>query len=291
MSKKEYINRYKDSFFDCLDECYSKLYGTVPISEEMRKDLIDQFMLILNKKFLYLIVDETDRVCAFGLCFPGIGSALKKSGGRLTPASLIKLLKAVKAIRSRGAAILWLYAPGYSNANSTADMEKLTGIRFAKCDSSGVAAADMKSPRRVMGMAQSKVESRFYPLDPDEVLGTYADGKPAVARIRTGKSDAYFSAVWQLDMEFIKELMRRAGVHLYSDSLDPMEANERFFTLHARRAGKKTVCLRKKVDVVDVFNRRLVAKDVDEFSFDAPLHSSWLFYCAEDAGELLGKLK
>jgi hypothetical protein len=96
MSKKEYINRYKDSFFECLDECYSKLYGTVPISENMRKELVDQFMLILNKKYLYFIVDESDRVCAFGLCFPGIGDSLKKSGGRLTPSALIKLLKAVR---------------------------------------------------------------------------------------------------------------------------------------------------------------------------------------------------
>ena len=96
MSKKAYINRYKDSFFDCLDECYSKLYGTVPISKGMQKELVDQFMLILNKKFLYLVVDENDRVAAFGLCFPAIGEAVKKSGGRLTLPTLIKILRAVK---------------------------------------------------------------------------------------------------------------------------------------------------------------------------------------------------
>ena len=96
MPKKEYINRYKDSFFECLDECYSKLYGTVPISKQMQKELVDQFMLILNNKYLFFIVDESDRVVAFGLCFPGIGEAVKKSGGRLTPSALIKLLKIVK---------------------------------------------------------------------------------------------------------------------------------------------------------------------------------------------------
>ena len=31
----------------------------------------------------------------FGLCFPGIGDAVKASGGRLTPSTLIKILKAV----------------------------------------------------------------------------------------------------------------------------------------------------------------------------------------------------
>ena len=96
MPKKAYINKYKDSFFDCLDECYSKLYGTVPISEDMREELISQFMLIVNKKFAFFICDESDRVAAFGLCFPGIGGALKKSGGRLTLPALIKLLKTVK---------------------------------------------------------------------------------------------------------------------------------------------------------------------------------------------------
>ena len=96
ISKKAYIDKYGDSFFDCLDECYSKLYGTVPISPEQRKELISQFMLILNPKFMVFICDESDRVVAFGLCFPGIGDALKKSGGRLTVPALIRLLKTVK---------------------------------------------------------------------------------------------------------------------------------------------------------------------------------------------------
>ena len=95
--KKKYIEKYRDGFFACLDECYSKLYGTVPISRETQDELIEQFMLIINKEYLVFICDEADKVVAFGLCFPGIGDALKKSGGRLTPSALIKLLKAVKA--------------------------------------------------------------------------------------------------------------------------------------------------------------------------------------------------
>ena len=96
ISKRAYIDKYKASFFECLDECYSKLYGTVPISPEMQEELIDQFMLIVNKKFAYFICDESDKVVAFGLCFPGIGDAVKKSGGRLTPTALFKLLSLVK---------------------------------------------------------------------------------------------------------------------------------------------------------------------------------------------------
>ena len=97
MSKKKYLDRYKDGFFDCLDECYSKLYGTVPLTKEAREELLSQFMLIINKEYLVLIVDKEDRVVAFGLCFPAIGDAVKKSGGRLTPLTLVRLLRAVKS--------------------------------------------------------------------------------------------------------------------------------------------------------------------------------------------------
>lgn len=96
ISKKAYIDKYKSQVFECIDECYSKLYGTVPISPEMQKELVDQFVLIVNKEYLVLICDEKERVVAFGLCFPSIGEAVKKSGGRLTLPALLKLLRLVK---------------------------------------------------------------------------------------------------------------------------------------------------------------------------------------------------
>lgn len=138
MSKKEYIRKYGDSFFDCLDECYSKLYGTVPISPAQRRELIDQFMLIINIKFAVFICDESERVVAFGLCFPGIGNALKKSGGRLTPAALVRLLKLVKkpTVMDLG---LVAVRPEYQNAGINAVLvndiiEMLRSGMVEKCE-------------------------------------------------------------------------------------------------------------------------------------------------------------
>ncbi|MBE6586223.1 MAG: hypothetical protein E7645_06845 [Ruminococcaceae bacterium] len=95
MSKKKYIDTYRDGFFECLDICYRHLYGTVPLSRKEQDELIGQFMMIVNKKYLIFICDENERVVGFGLCFPSIGRALKKSGGRLTPGTLLKLMQAV----------------------------------------------------------------------------------------------------------------------------------------------------------------------------------------------------
>ncbi len=95
MSKKAYINKYKDGVFECIDRCYADLYGTVPFTEGMKKQIIDQFLLVINKKYLIIICDENEKVVSFGLCFPGFGKSLQKSGGHLTPAGLFRMLKAV----------------------------------------------------------------------------------------------------------------------------------------------------------------------------------------------------
>lgn len=97
MSKKAYIEKYKDGFFECLDKCYSHLYGTVPFTESMKDQVIEEFMLILNKKYLIIICDESDKVVSFALCFPGFGEALQKSGGRMTPPAILRLLKAINS--------------------------------------------------------------------------------------------------------------------------------------------------------------------------------------------------
>ena len=96
ISKKKYINKYRDGFFDCLDVCYRDLYGTVKLSKEAEDEIVAQFLLIINKEYALFVCDENENVVAFGLCFPGIGRALQKSGGRLTPAALHRVLRTVK---------------------------------------------------------------------------------------------------------------------------------------------------------------------------------------------------
>ena len=119
ISKKDYISKYKDGVFHVIDECYSKLYGTVPISEEEKASIIEQFVLLLNNDFLPIILDSSERVVAFGLCFPSIGRALQKSGGRLTPIALIKLLSAVRSPKTLDLGLVAIL-PEYQNSGINA---------------------------------------------------------------------------------------------------------------------------------------------------------------------------
>ena len=120
-SKREYISKFKDGVFECIDRCYSHLYGTVPFTENMKGQIIDQFMLVINKRYLIIICDENENVVAFGLCIPGIGKALQKSGGRLTPAALFRLFSAVKKPETVDLALVAVL-PEYQSAGVNAVM-------------------------------------------------------------------------------------------------------------------------------------------------------------------------
>ena len=92
----EFIRRYADMFFHLIDVSYDKIYGTVPFTDNMKKMLIGNFRLIVKKEYVTVILDEEENPVCFGLCFPSISKAVQKSGGRLTPGCLIRILKALR---------------------------------------------------------------------------------------------------------------------------------------------------------------------------------------------------
>ncbi|MBP3729505.1 MAG: N-acetyltransferase [Lachnospiraceae bacterium] len=93
----EFIERYGNMFFDLIDASYSEIYGTVPFTDGMKKMLIGNFRLIIKKEYVTVILDEEENPVCLGLCFPSIAKAVQKSGGRLTPGCILRILKALKA--------------------------------------------------------------------------------------------------------------------------------------------------------------------------------------------------
>ena len=93
---KELIDKYVDGIFELLDKSYELLYGTVPFTEGMKKMMLDNFKLVINVKNVAVILDENEKMICFGIAFPGIADAVRPSGGRLTPLTLLRLLKTLK---------------------------------------------------------------------------------------------------------------------------------------------------------------------------------------------------
>ena len=95
-SGSDFLKRYADGFFDLIDKSYEGLYGTVPFTDGMKKLMIDNFRLVINPKYVAVILDENEKIVCFGLTFPSLASALAGGRGRLTPKTAVRLLKALR---------------------------------------------------------------------------------------------------------------------------------------------------------------------------------------------------
>ena len=93
---KEFIERYKDDFFCLLDDTYAEIYGTVPFTEKMKRELVKNFKLLIDVRYIAMVLDENEKPVCFGLCFPSIARAVQKSGGRLTLPTIFRVLRSVK---------------------------------------------------------------------------------------------------------------------------------------------------------------------------------------------------
>lgn len=89
---------YKDAFeaFDLIDEAYSRLYGTVPLTEDIIRSTIDAYIPLVNMDYICAIKDSEDKIVSFGIMVPSIAKALKKSNGKMFPFGIVRMLRALR---------------------------------------------------------------------------------------------------------------------------------------------------------------------------------------------------
>lgn len=135
---KDFLNKYGEKFFELCEKTYDPLYMTVPFSENIKKSLVKSFELIIDLRFVAMILDENENPICFGLVFPSIGKAIQKSGGRMTPATLVRLLRAIKKPRVLDFALIGV-DPAYANRGvpavllgKTQEYLAMAGIEYAE---------------------------------------------------------------------------------------------------------------------------------------------------------------
>lgn len=135
---KDFLKKYGEKFFELCEKTYDPLYMTVPFSENIKKSLVKSFELIIDLRFVAMILDENENPICFGLVFPSIGKAIQKSGGRMTPATLIRLLRAIKKPRVLDFALIGV-DPAYVNRGipavllgKTQEYLAMAGIEYAE---------------------------------------------------------------------------------------------------------------------------------------------------------------
>ena len=89
---------YKEAFeaFKLIDIAFSGLYGTVPLTEEVIKKAIDDYIPLVNLDYICSVKNEENKIVGFAVLVPSIAKALKKSNGKLLPFGMFRMLKALK---------------------------------------------------------------------------------------------------------------------------------------------------------------------------------------------------
>lgn len=130
-STSELLKRYVDQIFELWDEAYDKIYGTVPFTDKVKKSMLAQFKLVIDNRFITLIVDENDRIVAFGIVFPSMSKAVQKSGGKLTPACLCRLLNDIRKPKVVDMALIGV-AEAYKNKGIALALVSVFSERMVK---------------------------------------------------------------------------------------------------------------------------------------------------------------
>lgn len=99
-SKIKEIKHYAIDLFELLNLAYQDLYGFVPLTRKQIDLYIKQYIGMANPKLISLILDDHDKVAAFGLTFPSLSRAFQKAKGKLFPFGWYNILAALRNERT-----------------------------------------------------------------------------------------------------------------------------------------------------------------------------------------------
>lgn len=199
-----------------------------------------------------------------------------------------------RKLAANGASALWFYAPGYvtDNGYSLESIAEITGI---KVDIERKYArhhirmtSDDPQFRNVKGQTfnfRTDVSKKtwgplFYINDSSaKILGVVAEnGKPGFAMKKNGNTTHFYSTVPGLNNEVIRSIAKIAGVHVYTEKNDAVFPGKNFLVLHSAFDGEHTIKLPEKGDFYEVFDEKLIAKNVSEIKLNLKKGETKLFF-------------
>jgi hypothetical protein len=93
-----------------------------------------------------------------------------------------------------------------------------------------------------------------------------------------GHKSVYAASGPDLTVPALKDIARKAGVHIYCDPALPVQANSKFLAVHTAEGGVQTVRLpRISAEVRELFSGRVAARDVSEFKYEFQKPDTALF--------------
>lgn len=93
-SKRE-LNKYIIPVLELMNQTFEEIYGFVPLNDQEKREIAARYMIILNPKFIK-VVEASEGVVGFAIGIPDISDAVRRSGGRLLPFGILRILRDLK---------------------------------------------------------------------------------------------------------------------------------------------------------------------------------------------------
>ena len=94
--RKKDLHRYTAEVFQLLNQAYEHIYGYCELSPKQIEDLKKQFMPLLRRQFVSVVLNEEGKVVGFAICIPSLSKALQRSKGKMFPFGMLRIYFALR---------------------------------------------------------------------------------------------------------------------------------------------------------------------------------------------------
>jgi GNAT superfamily N-acetyltransferase len=98
-SAKKELRPYIIPALDLMNESFMEIYGFVPLTDKEKKDLADRYMMIIDPRFVKLVVAK-EEVVGFAVGIPDMSPGIQAARGRMFPFGFLRILSEAKRTKN-----------------------------------------------------------------------------------------------------------------------------------------------------------------------------------------------
>jgi hypothetical protein len=98
-SAKKELRPYILPALELMNESFMEIYGFVPLTDKEKKDLADRYMMIIDPRFVKLVVAK-EEVVGFAVGIPDMSPGIQAARGRMFPFGFLKILSEAKRTKN-----------------------------------------------------------------------------------------------------------------------------------------------------------------------------------------------
>jgi hypothetical protein len=113
-TRRRDLKKWVRPIFNLINETFTSIYGFMPFTLEEMDDFANRYLLIMNPRFIKVLINERNEVAAFVIGMPDISRGIKRSRGYILPIGIVQILIAGR-LTSQLNLLLGAIHPVYQN--------------------------------------------------------------------------------------------------------------------------------------------------------------------------------